>query len=211
MDTDNPFPAHGIISRGVHSTWRAFHVACVIFPSTGNNLRKYPRQYKMVPEPKHDNRKQTRESEKDRKYRRGSWGCPGLHDTRCQRRLRPRWPALLAHWLSIAMTSGLLSSSLLRAGGTAGTGLRADEKISLRVSFGRGKERKRPLIDTPQAGDSQFNATHPLAAIFWGLLIFSERDFGGRCTNLWDDGHASYAEWLDMFSLFDASCRLPRP
>ena len=49
------------------------------------------------------------------------------------------------------------------------------------------------------------------AAIFWGLLIFSERDFGGRCTNLWDDGHASHAEWLDMFSLFDASCRLPRP
>ena len=51
----------------------------------------------------------------------------------------------------------------------------------------------------------------PEAAIFWGLLIFSERGFGDCCANLWGDGHASHAEWIDMFSVLDASRRLPRP
>jgi len=75
--------------------------------------------------------------QKNRKYQRGSWGCPGLHDTRCRRRLRPRGPALLAHWLSIARASVLPTPSRLRVGGTAGTELRADERISLRASSGR--------------------------------------------------------------------------
>ena len=60
---------------------------------------------------------------------------------------------------------------------------------------------------TPQAGFPPL----PVAAIFWGLLIFSERGFGDCCANLWGDGHASHAEWIDMFSVLDASRRLPRP
>jgi hypothetical protein len=67
------------------------------------------------------------------------------------------------------------------------------------------------VADLVVALADRFLLLAPDAAIFWGLLFFSERGFGDRCANLLGDGCACHAERLDMFSLFDASRRLPRP
>ena len=71
---------------------------------------------------------------------------------------------------------------------------------AMHEALGRLGVPREAIVLEPGCGTGNFMALAPQAAIFWGLLIFSERGFGDRCTNLWGDGHASHAEWLDMFS-----------